>query len=120
MRHGILPAQTRHAARPRRTSDESTDCQAVIAAVMLLASAEASAGSRIADADEAKVAHCTFLKDIEGRSVFGERLKDQAVKKAKEDARGQAEKAGATHIVWGKVSSTDITTIAAKAYRCGG
>lgn len=90
------------------------------AALMLLASAAATAGSGVEEADEAKVAHCTFLKDVEGRSVFGERLKEPAVKKAKEDARGQAEKAGATHIVWGKVSSTDITTIAAKAYRCGG
>lgn len=80
----------------------------------------AGADSHVADADEADVAHCTFLKDIEGRSVFGERLKEQAVKKAKEDARGQAAKTGATHVVWGKVSSTDITTIAAKAYRCGG
>lgn len=93
---------------------------AAIAAALMLASSGASADSSVADADEAKVAHCTFLKDIEGRSVFGERLKEPAVKKAKEDARGQAEKAGATHIVWGKVSSTDITTVAAKAYRCGG
>jgi hypothetical protein len=97
-----------------------TATAAIAAAVMLLVSTSASAGSGVQEVDEAKVAHCTFLKDIEGRSVFGERLKDPAVKKAKEDARGQAEKAGATHIVWGKVSSTDITTIAAKAYRCGG
>ena len=89
-------------------------------AVLLLASTPAAAGSSVQAVDEAKVAHCTFLKDIEGRSVFGERLKDPAVKKAKEDALGKAEKAGATHIVWGKVSSTDITTVAAKAYRCGG
>jgi hypothetical protein len=91
-----------------------------IAAVTLLAPAAASAGSSVQEADAAKVEHCTFLKDVEGRSVFGERLKEQAVKKAKENARGQAETAGATHIVWGKISSTDITTIAAKAYRCGG
>ena len=92
----------------------------LFAAMILVASADASAGSKLQEVDEAKVAHCTFLEDVEGRSVFGERLKEQAVKKAKEDARGQAEKAGATHIVWGTVSSTDITTIAAKAYRCGG
>jgi hypothetical protein len=91
-----------------------------LAAALLLAAGAAGAASRVADADDAKVAHCTFLQDIEGRSVFGERLKEQAVKKAKEDARGQAGKAGATDIVWGKVSSTDVTTIAAKAYRCGG
>ena len=92
----------------------------LIAAAMLLASASARADSNLQEVDEAKVAHCTFLKDIEGRSVFGERLKEPAVRKAKEDARGQAEKAGATHIVWGKLSSTDVTTIAAKAYRCSG
>ena len=91
----------------------------LFAAVILIASADASAGSDIREVDEAKVAHCTFVADVEGRSVFGERLKEQAVKKAKEDARGKASKAGATDIVWGKVSSTDITTIAAKAYHCG-
>ena len=62
-------------------------------AALLLASGGAAAGPGVVDADEAKVAHCTFLKDIEGRSVFGERLKEPAVKKAREDARGQAEKA---------------------------
>lgn len=92
----------------------------LIAAAALLVPVVASAGSGVKDADEAKVAHCAFVKDVEGRSVFGERLKEQAIKKAKEDARGQAEKAGATDIVWGKVSSTDVTTIAAKAYHCGG
>jgi len=78
----------------------------------------AYAGNQILDADADKVAHCTFVRDVEGRSVFGERLKNQAVSKAKEDARSQAAQAGATHIVWGKVSSTDITTVAGKAYRC--
>jgi hypothetical protein len=91
---------------------------AAAVAAMLLAPA-ANAGSSVQEVDAAKVEHCTFLADLEGRSVFGERLKEQAVKKAKEDARGEARKAGATHIVWGKVSSTDVTTIAAKAYRCG-
>jgi len=93
---------------------------ALLGGVLLIASAEVGAAPKVEDADEAKVAHCTFVADVEGRSVFGERLKDPAVKKAREDARGKAGKAGATHIVWGKVTSTDITTIAAKAYRCGG
>ena len=47
----------------------------VVGAALLLASSAASAGSSVEAADAAKVAHCTFLKDIEGRSVFGERLK---------------------------------------------
>ena len=89
-----------------------------IAALMLAGGV--AAGPKIVDADEAAVAHCTFLQDVNGRSVFGERLKGPAVEKAKEDARGAAAKAGATHIVWGKPQSTDITTITGKAYRCGG
>ena len=97
-----------------------TSSIAIVIGIALLGAAMPARAAKIVDADEAAVAHCTFLKDIEGRSVFGERLKEPAVKKAREDARGQAEKAGATHIVWGKVSSTDITTVAAKAYRCGG
>jgi hypothetical protein len=77
-------------------------------------------GAKIADVDEAAVARCTFLQDVDGRSVFGERLKGPAVEKAKEDARGEAAKLGATHIVWGKPNSTDVTTISGKAYHCGG
>jgi len=76
------------------------------------------AAGKVADATEAQVAHCTFLQDVDGRSVFGERLKEQGVAKAKEGARAQAAKAGATHIVWGQISSTDVTTAAGKAYRC--
>ena len=72
----------------------------------------------VADATEAQVAHCTFLLNVEGRAVFGERLKEQGVAKAKEGARAQAAKAGATNIVWGEISSTDVTIAAGKAYRC--
>ena len=78
----------------------------------------ALAADKVADADEAKVAKCTFLQDVDGRSVFGERLKEQGVTKAKEGARAMAEKAGATHIVWGKVNQSDVTIITGKAYRC--
>jgi hypothetical protein len=76
------------------------------------------AADKIADADEAQVANCTFVQDVSGRSVFGERLKEQGLTKAKEDARAQAAKAGATSIVWGQVSQTDSTSVSGKAYRC--
>jgi hypothetical protein len=92
----------------------------ILIAFTLLACSTAHAGSPVKDADEAAVAKCTFVQDVQGRTAFGERLKEQAVKNAKEEARAKAEKAGATHIVWGKVTSTDVTTIDAKAYRCGG
>jgi hypothetical protein len=88
--------------------------------IALLGAATPAHAAKIADANETDVAHCTFVKDIDGRSVFGERLKGPAIEKAKEDARGEAAKLGATHIVWGKPNSTDVTTISGKAYRCGG
>jgi len=93
---------------------------AFVFAVAWLGVATPVCAAKIVDATEADVAHCTFLKDVDGRSVFGERLKGPAVEKAKEDARGEAAKLGATHIVWGKPNSTDVTTITGKAYRCGG
>lgn len=88
--------------------------------VLLLARVEPAKGEdRVVDAEAAQVSHCTFVEDVDGRSVFGERLKQAGVAKAKEDARSQAAKAGATHVVWGKISSTDVTTVTGKAYRCG-
>ena len=76
------------------------------------------AADKVADATAAQVANCTFVQDVNGRAIWGERLKEQGVTRAKEDARFQAAKAGATDIVWGEISSTDVTTAAGKAYRC--
>ena len=77
-----------------------------------------AAAQKVTDASEADVGKCTFVQDVGGRSVFGERLKEQGLTKAKEDARASAAKAGATHIVWGKISQTDSTLVEGKAYRC--
>jgi len=79
---------------------------------------QALAADKVTDATEAQVVNCTFVQDVNGRAIWGERLKEQGVTRAKEDARFQAAKAGATCIVWGKISSTDVTTAAGKAYRC--
>ena len=96
-----------------------TSWLALAAAVLVLAHpTSAISGTDIHDADAAAVAHCTFLQDVNGRSVFGERLKGPGTEKAKEQARSQAAKLGATHIVWDKAQSTDVTTITGKAYRC--
>ena len=92
---------------------------AITAAVLIFGLVDhALAADKVADADEAQVAKCTFVQDVDGRSVFGERLKEQGVTKAKEEARATAAKAGATHVVWGKLNQSDVTTITGKAYRC--
>jgi hypothetical protein len=85
---------------------------------MFACTGQVLAADKVADATEAQVANCTFVQDVAGRGIFGERLKEQGVTRAKEDARAQAAKAGATHVVWGEISSTDVTTAAGKAYRC--
>jgi hypothetical protein len=97
-----------------------TSSIAIVIAAALSGAAQTAYAGDIADADPATVAKCTFLKEVNGRTVFGERLKEPAVAKAKEYARGEAAKLGATHIVWDEPKSTDITTITGKAYRCGG
>jgi len=76
------------------------------------------ADDTVADATEAQVANCTFVQDVSARAIWGERLKEQGTTRAKEDARAQAAKAGATHVVWGEIKSTDVTTATGKAYRC--
>jgi len=78
---------------------------------------QALGADKVADVDAADVAHCTFVQDVSGRSVFA-RLQEQGLAKAKEAARAQAEKAGANSIVWGEVTQTDVTIVAGKAYRC--
>lgn len=76
------------------------------------------AAEAVMDATAAQVANCTFVQDVSGRAIWGERLKEQGTTRAKEDARAQAAKAGATDVVWGEIKSTDVTTATGKAYRC--
>ena len=75
---------------------------------------------RVSDADAAKVAHCTFVRNVSGSSVFGgdRGLANEGIAKAKQQARDEAAKAGATDIVWEDVSSPDISSVTGKAYRC--
>ncbi|MGH8171521.1 MAG: hypothetical protein ACREPX_00145 [Rhodanobacteraceae bacterium] len=73
----------------------------------------------VADADAAGVANCAFVKDVEGSSVFGGRgLVEQGIAKAKQQARESAAAAGANTIVWGDITSPDISKVTGKAYRC--
>jgi len=85
---------------------------------IFLCASSAAAADKAMDATEADVSKCTFVQDVNGRSVFGERLKEQGVIHAKEEARAVAAKAGATHVVWGKITQVDVTIVEGKAYRC--
>ena len=73
---------------------------------------------RVADADQAKVVNCSFIKDVKGNSN-GRGGTRAGIGKAMDEAREDAAKAGATNIVWDKITSPDIATVSGKAYRCG-
>jgi hypothetical protein len=91
-----------------------------LAAVALIACAAYSvdALARVEDADAAKVASCTFVKDVSAPTNNGKYTRE-ALGAAMEQARADAEKAGATHIVWNKIKNANVSSVSGKAYRCG-
>ena len=88
----------------------------VAAAVMSGFFLTANAGD-VEDADAPKVAHCTFLKDVRAPTSTGKYTR-AALGAAMEQARDDAAKAGATHIVWNKIVGSDVSSVSGKAYRC--
>ena len=89
------------------------------AAVLIACGAHSSdALAHVDDADAAKVASCTFVKDVSAPTDKGKYTRS-AMGAAMEKARAEAEQAGATHIVWNKVKSADVSSVSGKAYRCG-
>jgi hypothetical protein len=74
--------------------------------------------AHVEDADAAKVASCTFLKDVSAPTQKGKHTRE-ALGAAMEQVRSDAEKAGATHIVWSKIKGADVSSVGGKAYRCG-
>lgn len=94
---------------------------ALAAAAVLMSGclAPVKGADRVADADQAKVANCSFVKDVKGNSN-GRGGTRAGIGKAMDEAREDAAKAGATNIVWEKITNPDIATVSGKAYRCGG
>ena len=71
----------------------------------------------VEDADAAKVASCTFLKDVSAPTSTGKHTRE-TLGAAMQNARDDAAKAGATHIVWNKIVGSDVSSVSGKAYRC--
>jgi hypothetical protein len=91
-----------------------------LAAAVLLAGGgySVSALARVDDADAAKVASCTFVKDVSAPTNNGKHTRE-ALGTAMENARADAAKAGATHIVWDKIRNANVANVTGKAYHCG-
>jgi hypothetical protein len=73
--------------------------------------------AHVDDADAAKVASCTFVKDISAPTSNGKHTRE-ALGTAMEQVRADAEKAGATHIVWNKIKGSNVSSVSGKAYHC--
>ncbi len=88
------------------------------AAVLVAGVWSTNALARVDDADAAKVASCTFVKDVSAPTNNGKHTRE-ALGTAMENARADAEKAGATHIVWDKIKNANVANVTGKAYHCG-
>jgi hypothetical protein len=90
----------------------------IAAFALLSVSAPAAVAAEVEDADAAKVANCTFVKDVSASTTGKKGYTRSVMAAAMSDAREDAAKAGATHIVWNKVNAANVTAVSGKAYRC--
>jgi hypothetical protein len=89
----------------------------VVAVAVMSGSISTAQAGGVEDATAAKVANCTFLKDVTAPTSTGKHTRE-ALGAAMEQARDDAAKAGATHIVWNKIVGHDVSNVSGKAYRC--
>ena len=67
--------------------------------------------AKVADADEASVASCQFVGEVQGPTASGNQ-------NARDEARKQAAKLGATDIVWKPISAGYSPYVSGLAYVC--
>lgn len=95
-------------------------------ATVLLASAVAGCATAtvqdaqsVVDADAQAVAACRFLGEVAGTPGWGGgTTAPTALAQARQAARNQAAKLGATHIVWTGLYNSWVPSARGKAYRC--
>jgi hypothetical protein len=81
------------------------------------ASALSARAAKLADADEASVAGCEFVGQVQGFSGGGNLAGSTGMEDARNDARKEAAKFGATHIVWRSVGGYS-PYVRGQAYIC--
>jgi hypothetical protein len=75
--------------------------------------------SNVIEADEKRVADCTFLGNVQGVAMWANGPQHE-VKRAVGSAKQEAEKLGATHIILGDPQVAGRTRqVPGRAYRCG-
>jgi hypothetical protein len=74
--------------------------------------------AKIADTDEASVAGCEFVGQVKGTSGWGNLAASTGMEKARNEARVNAAKLGATDIVWRSASVDYSPYVSGTAYVC--
>lgn len=72
----------------------------------------------LAEADANQVSKCKFLGDVQGSKFSGLAFAESGLKDAKNEVKNNAADLGATHIVWGSISTGATQFASAKAYNC--
>ena len=95
-------------------------CLAIAAATFLngCATAPSAAAARVQEADTNMVASCRYLGDVQGSSGWGNLAASAGMENAKNEARENAAKLGATHVVWNNITGGYSPYVSAKAYKC--
>lgn len=76
------------------------------------------AAQNIMDADHSMVSSCKFIGSVSGSSGWGNLAASTGISNAKNEARAQAAKLGATHIVWLSVMGGYSPNVSGNAYKC--
>jgi hypothetical protein len=90
---------------------------AVAVSIALLGAARVTSAHEVRDAKAEDVASCTFVKDVSAPTTNRKHTRS-ALGTAMEAARKEAHEAGATDVVWDKVTSATVTHVTGKAYKC--
>lgn len=94
---------------------------AAIALATACASTATGPAASIIEADDRMVESCRFLGSVTGKSLIGGAAQRTGANNAKVDARKQAARLGATHIVFTAVDGggwNDTGEAQARAYKC--
>ena len=74
--------------------------------------------SLIKDADEKMVTECSYLGDVQGSSGVGGMMASQGMTNSKNEAKEQAVKLKATHVLWKDISGGYSPSASGRAYDC--
>jgi hypothetical protein len=110
---------TKDAPLPRSRFDmRAVSISPLLLFVVVCACGVSQAAKSILDADDHLVADCKFLGNVHGSSGWGGFAQGAGIENAKNGAREDAAKLGATHVVWVSESGGFMPTGSARAYQC--